>query len=174
MKRVRRFVPIKALLNFYYACIHSVLQYLIIVWGHAAKSKLEKNQTLQNRCVKVIFNFPHLYPTELLYTNLNHRIIPVLGLRDSQTIIFVHNTLHKQNFHHSITFTARINRHNTRNASELLRSRASTNLGSTRIMCYGPLKYNLLPYELKLITNTILFKIKLKQHLIRNVNEFIF
>lgn len=108
MKRVRSFVPNEALLRFYYACIHSIIQYLIIVWGHAAKSKLKKVQTLQNRCVKVIFNLPPLYSTVSLYTRLQHTIIPILGLRDTQTIMFVHNILCNRSFHHNIVFPTRV------------------------------------------------------------------
>lgn len=173
MKRVRSFVHKEALLKFYYACIHSILQYLIIVWGHAAKSKIKKIQVLQNRCIKVIFNLPPLFPTNTLYTNLGHKIIPILGLRDSQTIMFVHNILNNRNFHHNIAFPNRANLRTTRHAHELLRNRANTNLGLVCISNYGPLKFNSLPISIKGITSTSLFKSKLKQHLLRNVTEYI-
>lgn len=173
MKRVRSFVPNEALLRFYFACIHSVLQYLIVAWGHAAKSKLKKLQSLQNRCLKLIFNLPHLFPTIALYNYSNHKVMPILALRDIQTITFVHNTLNNRKFHHNLVFSARVNFHNTRHANELMRSSASTNLGLTRITNYGPLKFNALPNELKEISNSIIFKSKLKHHIRRNVNEFI-
>lgn len=173
IKRVRSFVPIEALLRFYYACIHSILQYLIIVWGHAAKSKLKKLQSLQNRCLKVIFDLPHLFPTVLLYNSSDHKVIPILGLLDSQTIMFVHNTLNYTKFHHYLVFPTRVNSRITRQANELLRSNACTNLGSMRITNFGAFKFNTLPSDLKSISSTIIFKSKLKQHILRNANEYI-
>lgn len=173
MKRVRPFVPDDALLRFYYACIHSIIQYLIIVWGHAAKSKLKKIQTLQNRCVKVIFSLPHLYSTVLLYSSSRHKIIPIMGLRDSQTIMYVHNTLYNRSFHHNIVFSARSAVQHTRHANELLRSKASTNMGLVRIQNYGPSKFNTLPNDLKIIQNSLFFKSNLKQYITRNLNEYL-
>lgn len=61
MYRVSSFVPRHALMKFYYGCVHSLFQYLIIAWGHACKSKLKKLQVLQNRCLKIIFKLPLLY-----------------------------------------------------------------------------------------------------------------
>lgn len=174
MKRVRSFVPNEVLLQFYNACIHSIIQYLIIVWGHAAKSKLKRVQTLQNRCVKVIFNLPHLYPTTSLYTSQHHKIIPILGLRDCQTIMYVHNSLFNHSFRKNIIFSTRATLQNTRHANELVKSRAYTNIGLTRIKHYGPSKFNALPSDLKVIHNCILFKSKLKQYISQKVNEHIF
>lgn len=130
-------------------------------------------QVLQNRCLKVIFNLSPFFPTFSLYSNLNHKVIPVLGLRDCQTIMYVHNTLNNRSFHHNISFPYRLNIHNTRHAFELSRSRAYTNLGLERITSYGPLKFNSLPNDLKNIINNIHFKSKLKQHLLRNVNDYL-
>lgn len=130
-------------------------------------------QTLQNRCVKVIFNLPPLYSTVSLYTRLQHTIIPILGLRDTQTIMFVHNILCNRSFHHNIVFPTRVTIQHTRQANELLRSNACTNMGLVRIKNYGPLKYNGLPSDLKSISNIILFKSKLNQYILRNVNEYI-
>lgn len=173
MKRVRCFVHKEALLQFYYACIHSILQYLIIVWGHASKSKLKKVQVLQNRCIKVIFNLSPLFSTTSLYTDLHHNVIPILGLRDFNTVMYVHNALNNRNFHHNIEFPNRANIRTTRHAHELLRNRVNTNLGLICITNYGPSKFNSIPSDIKGITNTILFKRKFKQYLLRNVSEYI-
>ena len=89
IRKVKSFVSKAALLKYYYACIHSLLQYLNIVWGNACKSKLRRLQVLQNRCLKHIFKLPCLYPTVNLYNNTNHRILPIRGMCHLQTCYII-------------------------------------------------------------------------------------
>lgn len=173
MYRVRKFVPRNALLSYYYGCIHSHLQYLIIVWGHASKSNLHKIQVLQNRCLKIVYNLPRLHSTVQLYANTSHSILPLRGLCKLQTCLFMFDKLKNPDFHCNLTFSTSSHVHNTRYASNILRSRASTCLGQMRITFYGPSVYNVVPEHLKTINNRILFKTKLKQHFKSNINEFL-
>lgn len=173
LKKVSYFVPKKALLSFYYGCIHSQIQYLISVWGHASKSKLKKVQTLQNRCLKIIFKLPILHPTLLLYSNSSHKILPPLALRNIQIAIHIHKVLHHPEFHHNIPLNVGSRTQNTRQANLLQRQRANTNLGQTRMSNFGPSIYNTLPNELKQISNLDLFKFKIKQHFKTTIQHFI-
>lgn len=173
IRKVKAFVSQAALLKYYYACIHSMMQYLNIVWGNACKSKLARLQVLQNRCLKHIFSLPRLYPTVRLYENRNHSILPIRGLCELQTCIFVHDIINNENVHNNLPITLNNNVHNTRQAYHLIRTRAKTNLGQKRITFIGPQKYNLLPNDLKPINNRNIFKIKLKLHLKRKINEFL-
>lgn len=165
LKRVSAFVAKKALLSYYYACVHSLFQYLNIVWGNAGKSKLQKLQVLQNRCLKLIFKLPYLYPTIDIYLDRSHCILPIRALCELQTCIFIHEIKQDNSRHNNLTFSVSNHLYNTRQANQLLSVRASTTLGQKRITFKGPQKYNLLPNELKSINNKNIFKARLKQYL---------
>lgn len=173
MHRVKTFVPKHTLLSFYYSCIHSHLLYLIIVWGHASKSNLQKIQVLQNRCLKIIFHLPQLFSTVQLYSNVSHNILPLRGLCKLQTCLFMYDILKKTNMHQNLSFTVSNHEHNTRYANNLLRSRASTCLGQMRISFYGPSEYNALPESLKTLNNRSLFKSSLKRHYKSSISDFL-
>lgn len=173
MYRVRQFVPRKALLNYYYACVHSHLQYLIIVWGHASQSNLQKLQVLQNRCLKIIYKLPRLYSTGQLYENSSHSILPLRGLCRLQTCLFVFDMLKNSKAHCNLVFPTGNHMYNTRQANNLLRSRASTCLGQMRITSYGPSVYNVLPNYLKALNSRLPFKTRLKQHFKSKISEFL-
>jgi hypothetical protein len=171
--RVRPFVPRYALLKFYFGCIHSHLQYLVIVWGQACKSKLKKLQVLQNRCLKIIYALPQLHSTLNLYTNLEHNALPILGLCELQSCLFIFDVTKNPNMHHNITLPARAHDRNTRYANNLVRSRSLSTLGQTRISFYGSSVYNKIPEHFKLTNNRYLFKKSLKQYFRSKINTFI-
>lgn len=173
LRRVSYFVSRSILLKFYFAHIHSCLSYLILAWGRASKSSLRKLQTLQNRCLKTIFNKPFLFPTSQLYSDNSHNILPIQSLCNLQTVIFVHDTLHSNNFHHNIHMASHSHVYHTRRANNLRLSRALTTFGQKRISIIGPKLYNLLPQELKQISNRDVFKLKAKQHFKMNLHDIL-
>lgn len=154
-------------------CIHSHLQYLVIARGLACKSKLMKLQVLQNRCLKIIYSLPRLYSTFQLYTLLRHNVLPIRGLCELQTCLFIYDVIKNPNMHHNLVLPAINHDHNTRYANNLTRSRAFSSLGQMRISFYGPSVYNIIPHQLKLINNRTLFKIRLKQFFRSKINVFL-
>ena len=124
--RIKHFVPRHVLLKFYYAHIHSHLNYLVAVWGRASISLLSRLQTIQNRCLKTIFKLPFLHPTSQLYSDRSHKALPLSHLCDTQTIMFVFDNLHSNNYLCNLQFTTGLRTHNTRQYNHLLRSRSST------------------------------------------------
>lgn len=164
LRKVSSFLPRNILLKFYFAHIHSAFNYLIIAWGRACKSHLKKLQTLQNRCLKTVFGKPFLFPSLQLYSDSTHSILPINGLCELQTALFVYDTLHRDNFHHNVQMPSISHRYSTRRPNNLHQSRACTALGQKRISIVGPIIYNKIPDELKQITNRHTFKKKLKQH----------
>lgn len=164
MWRIKNFVSRKALLSFYFAFIHSHLNYLVSIWGRACTTNLRKIQTLQNRCLKTIFSYPLLYPTLQLYSDRSHNILPISTLCDIQVIQLVHDVLNNPEMHHNLQFLPVNHLYRTRQANSLQRSRAFTNLGQNRIKFIGPTKYNQLPESLKQILHRNTFKFRLKQY----------
>lgn len=173
MRRVSDFVSRKALLSFYYGCVHSLLQYVIAVWGNACKSRLKKLQVIQNRCVKIIYKLPFLYPTLNLYSNTSHGILPIRGMVDLQTCTFVHDIRFNTHKHHNLYLPVVSSTRSTRQANHLVRIRASTSLGQKRISVKGPILFNSLPSNLRSIENKSTFKAKLKHHFKSKVIDFI-
>lgn len=169
--RVRLFVPWKTLLKYYYAYIHSQIIYLISVWGRTASSHLQKLQTLQNRCLKIIFKKPLLYSTLSLYSDESHQILPIVNLCDIQTLLFVRDVLYKPKFHHNIQLTCSNHQRASRQNNNLQRIRALTTRGQKRISFIGPTLYNLLPNNLKLTETRSIFNAKIKQYYKQKLNE---
>lgn len=173
LKRISSFVPRKVMLLLYFAHIHSHLNYMIIVWGRACKSKLKKLQTLQNRCIKIIFNLPLLYPTIGLYTDFPHKILPLQGMCEEQTLLMVHNILHNPIGIHNITLEVVPQIRNTRQSNHLAMSRAHSSFGQKRFTFAGPAKYNNLPRDIQLITNRLSFKANIKRLLRTNLPQLL-
>ena len=169
--RVRLFIPSKTLLKYYFAYIHSQINYLISVWGRTATSHLQKLQTLQNRCLKIIFKKPLLYSTLSLYSDDCHNILPIVYLCDIQTLLFVHDVLHNPKFHHNIQLTFPNRSRSTRQRNNLQRIRALTARGQKRMSFIGPTLYNLLPDILKLTETRTIFNTRIKQYYKDKLNE---
>lgn len=172
LKKVSSFVPRKALLMFYYAHIHSQLNYMVIVWGRACKSKLKKLQTLQNRCMKIIFNLPPLFSSARLYTDFTHKILPIQGLCEEQTLLFIHNLLHNPASIHNMSLNVMPRLHNTRQTN-FSRPRAFSSFGQKRLTFIGPSKYNNLPRDIQILTNRSTFKAKIKSFLKTQIPQLI-
>lgn len=171
LKRISHFVPRKVLFMFYFAHVHSHLNYLIIAWGRACKSKLKKLQTLQNRCIKIIYNLPWLFSSVRLYTDFPHKILPIQGMCDEQTLLLIHNMLHNPKSIHNLNINVLPRLHNTRQTHNLSRSRVYSNFGQKRFTFIGPSKFNNLPRDVKTITNRLLFKSTIKRLLISQVSR---
>lgn len=79
--RVRKFVPRHAMLNVYYALIHSHIVHLLEIYGCADRTILDRVFLLQKRALKTIFGFDRLYPTEELFACVSRfGILPVKAL----------------------------------------------------------------------------------------------
>lgn len=165
MWRVRKFMPKHALLKFYYAYIHSRLNYLVSIWGQACVSYLQKIQRLQNRCLKIVFNKPLLFPTLQLYADTTHNVLPVKSLCVLQVLLFVHDVLYNRNIHHNLQLSTATHTYNLRNSNNLQRELMTTNLGQKRFTFLGPTLFNQLPLEISSCLNRQTFKIRLRQHL---------
>lgn len=171
MRRISTFVTRRALLSFYYAYIHSQLNYLVSIWGRACISNLKKLQVLQNRCLKIMFKRPFLYPTLMLYSDRSHNILPLVALCDLQTHQLVFDVLHRTVMHHNIQFPLVVNIYGTRQANNLQRVRATTSFAQKRIRFIGPMNFNQLPVDLKQLTNRNTFRLKLKVYMKSQLTE---
>lgn len=60
----------------YKMCIRPILTYGCQVWyGKTAKTHTKKLQIIQNKNLKIIHNLPRRFPTDLLHSNFEHKMI---------------------------------------------------------------------------------------------------
>lgn len=173
MWRLSTMLPQQQLLTLYYAFVHSKLSYLVSIWGAASQAVLRKLQTLQNRCLKIVYRKPRLYPSVDLYQHSAMSILPIPALREQQNVVQIHNLLFNPIAHHNQDLSRAQHTYNTRNQSELLLRRPNTDAGKKRFAYCAKKQYNSLPDYLKDERNVQRFKKCLKFHMKSNIGRFI-
>lgn len=101
LRKVSAFLPSVCLKNIYFALIHSRLSYLVANWGNSSKSNLRELQVIQNRCLKIVFKKPILYPTNLLYSDNCTSVLPLKALHAFQIIQQMHKISTNIPLHHN-------------------------------------------------------------------------
>lgn len=171
--KLSKFLPRNALLTMYHAFVQSKLQYLVSLWGAAAKSRLKPLQTIQNRCLKAVFNLPRLYSTANLYENSPASILPVSALRELQCLLQIHNQMYNQEMHHNQDIERASHRYSLRNAAFLLISRTNTEMAKKSVSYFSKKCFNSLPEVVKLEQNTNKFKQVVKSMIKARVHRYI-
>lgn len=144
------------------------------LWGVASKYKLKTIQTTQNRCLKVIYKKPRLYPTIDLYRNAAFSILPVSALRDLQALMQIQNLLHNPTALRNQTFHRTSHRYETRNnPPTLVVSRPKTEYGKMSYSYYGRTRYNALPLTLRSERNTNRYKHQLITWIRNHIGNYI-
>lgn len=147
--RISKFLPQKALITMYHAFVQSKLQYLVSIWGAAAKTRLKPLQATQNRCLKVVYKKPRRYHTVDLYCNANASILPIAALRELQCLSQIHNMLHNPRIHHNQILPQRAHSYQLRNPATFVINRPNTEAGKKSVAYYSKTCFNSLPPELK-------------------------
>lgn len=173
LRKLSKFVPQHVLLKVYFAFIHSRYQYGITTWGSTYNTHLKDIQVQQNRCMKAIFKLEFLYPTNLLYSNPEHTILPIQGLFTMRTCVIMFKILNNLNLHHNWNFSTALHQHHTRYAHLLQRTGFRTEIGRKRFQNMGPHTYNQIPEELKHAQTVHQFKRSLISYVKANIDEFI-
>jgi Reverse transcriptase (RNA-dependent DNA polymerase) len=164
--RTRHCTTLSVRRNIYYALIHSHLNYLIAVWGNAYKSHLLPLKTIQNKAIKIIYNFEWRKHTVDIYAQTG--ILNLSNLKIKNQSIILHQ--HEHNLIKTNITTRKINQthsHNLRNASHYVIDPFRTHVGKSEPLRNAAITYNNLPQSLKSIVNLNTFKSHLKLHLIK-------
>jgi len=144
--------------------IISKFDYCDIIYMHMSNILQKKLQKLQNICIKFIFNlkkFDHVqkYYDELNWINLNQR-------RDFRLGCFIFKIINNKSpgyLYSLFNDTSNIHSHYTR--KRFFIPSIKTNYGKNSFEYFGPQFWNLLPSEIRNITNLNEFKIKYLNHL---------
>lgn len=139
--KLKPILPQNALLQIYFAFVHSHLNYMVAIWAHAPACYLKPVQILQNRCLKIIFGLDRLTPSVLIYTDHAKGILPIKGLQLLFTNKFVRQVL-KDEIHHTLSFPTRELTRTMRNTRPLYEATIRTEFGRKRILYYGTKSFN--------------------------------
>lgn len=156
--KVSKFMPKRVLLDMYHAFIQSKLQYLVSIWGAATKTALKPLQTIQNRCLKIIYQRPWLFPTVLLYNGAAESILPIPALREKECLVKMHNMLTNPRALHNQPLHRTSSRYPLRSQAVLTINRPNTEAGKKSFLYFGSSRYNALPSHLKAERNMGNFK----------------
>lgn len=173
MRKMSAFVPTVWLKRLYLALVHSRLQYLFCNWGLASKSNLHELQVLQNRCLKVVYCKPMLYPSHLLYSNPEDSILPILALHEMQILVQIHKIATDTTLHHNMTLL-RVQQHReTRQAGNFVLARPYTEFGKKRFSFKGCSLYNALSPSHKMVCSLKKFKACLSKSMKQRVAQYL-
>lgn len=165
LRKMGSCVPLKVRNTIYNSLVRPHLEYLIEVWGSAAKTNLIALQIAQNKIIKRLYNYDYLTPTELLYGNT--KIMNVTQVFTYNTCILIKKILNKT-FQTNIQLTVKKFKYNLRCKNKLyVRPPRTEKYGRKNVLFQGTHMYNNLPNEIKECVSINIYKKKLKQYLMR-------
>lgn len=167
LRNLVRCIPHKLRYTLYNALVKPHLTYLIEIWGNASNTKISEIQILQNKIIKLLFNYHYLTSTKKIYNETN--IMNIKSLYRYNTCILIRKIINK-NIHTNITLTKQksVTARSTRRASFLVLPKPRTNYGKTMITFEGAQLYNRLPAHVKNENSFNIFKKKLAEYIVAN------
>lgn len=169
LRGIVRCLPRQVRYNIYNSMVKSHMDYLIEVWGTAAKTNLKALQIAQNKIIKTLFRYNYLTPTEKIYKET--KLMNLFQIYKYNTCILVRKILTKD-IHSQIIFTKRIQTCNilTRRANDICTIKPRTNYGKKNIMYEGIIFYNKLPKDIKEIKSFNIYKKTLKNYILNDIS----
>lgn len=163
--RVKHFLNRRALLNIYFAHVHSKLLYLLPVWGSTSLNMTDKIQRMQCRILKNIYKKPIRFSTNEFFKNVVKRNILMFSqLVDSESCILVYKI--KNGLIHTastIPSNNEITNRLTRSAHLLRPPGYLSNIGQKSFYHRGVTTYNNIENRIKNSPTIKEFKFKLNQ-----------
>lgn len=139
-------------------------RYMLPIWGMGGKTEFHKAQILQNRILRILFNYDRLANTDNMYTELN--VIKLDKLLELEQCKLIFKILHnQQKCNTEILVTRVLHNHETRSHNNLYQVPTRTNKGLNNPITDAIKSYNNLPHSLKNVYLYKNFVKKLKSHL---------
>ena len=150
--RLKYFLPSSALINLYFALIHSHLLYGLPVWASTCKTYLSKIKVLQNKAISIISEIPHKERVSPYYYKL--QILKLDDLYQFELAKIMHQYTHNKlpiRFCNYFTYSCNSYSYSTRNSSKdhLLLPRFTTTRTQKSIKYKGAKLWNSLPETLR-------------------------
>ena len=172
--KLRHYVSIRTLKHLYYTLIYPYLNYALMSWGTASKSRLETVQVKQNKCIRSIFfarnrESPHIY----------YKLLEILKLKNIFNLkicILVYRIKYIKTkipsaFLDLIPSVSEIHCYNTRYSANhnLYRPSSRTNYGLSRFKAISSRTWEKIPLNIKQLSFNR-FKSQYKLYLLDNQN----
>jgi hypothetical protein len=172
LRRIVRCLPKRVRYTIYNSLIKPNLEYLIEIWGSAAKSNLQTLQISQNKIIKVLFDYKRLTSTNTVYKET--KTLNILQTYIYNTCLLVRKIINKD-IHSHITFTKRseVQKRLTRQANHIVLRPPRTLYGKKNLIYEGAQLYNKLPKDVKDAKSMMVFKKALRQHILNNQQALI-
>lgn len=165
LKDILSFNQLKIL---YHALVESHLRYAIVVWGGALKTHIQPLEVLQKRFLKVILSKESRFSSNQLFIGAN--------VFDIQQLYYL--CINTKYHCHKQTFLLPDHDYNTRQKNLHLLPKMQKTIGQRSFAYIAPKMYNTIPNFIKEISNTVLFKKKLKSFIFsqprHKINDLIY
>ena len=166
LRRIKPFIPQKALLLVFNALIQSHFDYCSSVWSNLNIGLSDKLQKLQNRAARILTNLPYETHIDDLLNTIGWNKLHIQ--RDKQKLTVVFKALHGLTPEYLTEKFKRRNEsleYNLRgSSSNIFLPRPRTNYGKKCIRYSGAKLWNSLPEDLRLTSRLDLFKTKLNEY----------
>ena len=167
--RLRGSIPRQQMIMLYFAHVHSIISYCILVYGRGNSGNLERLNRLQNRILRIIF--PEYFTSkDLAEIRSRFRICSPKVLLQIKTLLLAHKIIYNVDElpHFFINKYSCKKELNLRNKLDFITPYYRTNLGQRSIDYCVSKEWNCLPPHLKSQNNHRIFKMAIRQWLNEN------
>jgi hypothetical protein len=163
IKRVSYLLPLHILRDLYFTLIYPYLTYCNMIWTSTYDSHLNDIRILQKKAIRVITKSPLNSHTSPLF--LEHKLLNITQIKFLQTCIFmykyINNLLPPSFFSY---FDPAPHLICTRSSNDFRPVFARTNVRKFSLGVQGPINWNSLPKEIRLVTSLSHFKTLARAH----------
>lgn len=154
--KLKRFAPEDVMLSLYYSLVYPYLTYCNVVWGGSSDVYLGRLFRIQKRIVRIIAGSDYLAHTSPLFYRLG-----ILKLND----IYIYlNAIFM--FKRRESMTTAEHTYNTRGRTNAVPTFQRLSLSQRSVSYAGPVVWNGIPNEIKVISSLPPFKVALKNYLL--------
>lgn len=169
ISRLAYLLPTNILLTLYYSLIYPYLAYCNMIWATNYISRLHRVIILQKRIVRIILGLPYNSHSDQAFAQLG--ILKIHQIRLVQICEFMHRYTHKslpKSYDNYFSLASDFHSYLTRGSRFYRSEYARTNTRQLTVKLAGPALWNVLPQDLRVITNRYQFKKQLKRWIIDN------
>ena len=173
--KIRNLLPLDVLFCLYNALFLPFLQYGLIVWGQTYASYIDPIFKLQKKAVRAISFQPRMSPSLPIFNDF--KLLKLSEIFELRLLTFVFDSINKTSpscFHDFFLLSSSVHQYSTRQASQgdlYMFKKNSLQYGLKSIRYHGAKLWNTLPLELRNAPTKIMFKTKLKIHLLNKVDR---
>jgi hypothetical protein len=161
-RRLRHILDIETLRQTYFALVHSLATYGVLVWGGAPKIHLQPVEVAVKAVLRVALSKPYRYPSAALYDEIKVPTITFTYLEELMSYRFKISYNAIDYINHGLHTRMAVSRN-------LRLPKPDTTLYKRSHMYLSAVMYNRLPAELKAINSINRFKREIKQYLKNNL-----